>query len=117
MSEKTYEYIKFEPNGEWNINFNKLIDIEPDSIDKHIGENFSNTLWSWAFTEDIFQASNGSHVLDVGWYPDGDPSGGYRLVLIGKTDRGRPDWDNPEFSLTSRSTAKIVAEIRKIIQT
>ena len=39
----------------------------------------------------------------MGWYPDGDPAGAYRLEAILDDN-----WENPILECTSRSTREIV---------
>ncbi len=41
--------------------------------------------------------------IDLGWYPDGDPGGNYRLVTILDDN-----WENPVLTVETRSTQEIV---------
>lgn len=41
--------------------------------------------------------------IDLGWYPDGDPKGAYRLLAV--LDH---NWEEPILEYTSRSTREIV---------
>jgi hypothetical protein len=41
------------------------------------------------------------HVLDLGWYPESDPQGHYRLTLL------RGDWNNVVVQFESRDREKI----------
>ena len=63
--------------GGWKVVQNHFYDITPvDALD---GDRLD-----FPFIEDILQLTN-DHLrmtLDLGWYPNGDPSGYYRLLLI-----------------------------------
>ena len=61
---------------------NHFFDIDPaDTLD---GDRLD-----FPFVEDILQLRNDKlrMTLDLGWYPDGDPNGSFRLLLI--------QWDPP----------------------
>ncbi len=68
--------------GGWMVAQNHFYDITPADV-------LDGDRLDFPFVEDILQLSN-EHLrmtLDLGWYPDGDPSGCYRLLLI--------QWDTP----------------------
>ena len=62
---------------------NHFFDITPEAATLTTGR------LDFPFVEDILQLTNDHRrmTLDLGWYPDGDPEGHYRLVLI--------QWDAP----------------------
>ncbi len=68
--------------GGWMVAKNHFYNINPDEVRK--GDRLG-----FPFIEDILQLSNDSlrMTLDLGWYPDGDPNGSFRLSLI--------QWDAP----------------------
>ncbi len=88
------------PSG-WTIMINKLEDIEPEELSPE------DKIWLYAYTEDIlYMYTNMSRkknkeletqtlVIDLGWYPDSDPKGTFRLLAI-----LNDNWENPllEFS-------------------
>lgn len=49
-------------------------------------------------------------VLDVGWYPEGDPFGCYGIELIENSD-----WINPMKSFETSNEAELVEEIEKLL--
>ncbi|HYH84222.1 MAG TPA: hypothetical protein VEX60_02000 [Pyrinomonadaceae bacterium] len=49
------------------------------------------------------------HLLDLGWYPDSDPQGSYRLVVI------RRDWNNILATIESADRREIRAAIEKCL--
>ncbi len=69
--------------GGWIVAQNHFFDITPEAAMLESGR------LDFPFVEDILQLTNDYRrmALDLGWYPDGDPNGHYRLVLI--------QWDAP----------------------
>jgi len=61
-----------------------------------------------ALKEDLLQwRLPGDKVLDVGWYPEFDASGSFRILLIDGTD-----WDVPLFSAQAHSLAQLQEQLR-----
>lgn len=99
------------PSG-WSVLFYKLDSIEPDTLDEE------DKAWLGHFVEDILyiEKENQRKVnkkkekqvigVDLGWYPDGDPKGAYRLVAI--LDH---HWEEPLLEFISRNTQEIVDQI------
>lgn len=95
--------------GGWTVLYNKLEDLEPEELPP------DDRGWLFSFNEDIFhiyttarrkrnkQVETQKLVLDLGWYPDGDPSGSFRLEAI-----LNDDWINPLLTFSSRSKQEIV---------
>lgn len=83
----------------WRIDYNKLLEIEPTELEKE------DSVWIH-FTEDILQMvyeykweqKQTYFVPDVGWYPETEINGSFRLVLIEGTD-----WENPIIEIKTRS--------------
>src|SRR5207253_8434131 len=80
------------------------------------------TIWHLCFNEDLLQVVNANNtlLLDVGWYPDSDPSGEYRLQVIrvydeGKKGRDSYDWRNPVVDFFTRSLQDLLVEVHKIV--
>ncbi|MCA9071849.1 MAG: hypothetical protein KDA84_23135 [Planctomycetaceae bacterium] len=66
----------------WMVRQNHFYDITP-------AEALDGDWLGFPFSQDILQLHN-DHLrmlLDLGWYPDGDPDGHFRLILI--------QWDAP----------------------
>lgn len=95
------------PTG-WEVEWNIFLDEEPTfeaGDQKSIG-----------FGEDLLQISNKRNavLIDLGWYPQGDPQGRFRLLAIRKTsdkEEMRSSWDKPLRMLEGRSKAEIVQAI------
>ncbi len=93
----------------WSLIFHKLEMLEPDEIDKE------DRAWLFHFVQDILymekkycyrenkQQKEQVIGIDLGWYPDGDPEGAYRLFAV--LDH---NWEEPILEYTSRSTREIV---------
>lgn len=104
------KFIALQPlriSGGWYIIQNKFIDIEPSSI---ISED--DRLW-FHFTEDILQLKHKQRniIIDLGWYPDIDPNGNYRVVAV-----SNEDWENPIDRFESRSKKEITNKIEYLIK-
>ncbi|WZO97049.1 hypothetical protein EP7_004066 [Isosphaeraceae bacterium EP7] len=68
------------------------------------------------FGEDLLQLSHerNSVLLDLGWYPDGDPNGTFRLLAIRRCpndEEMRASWANPLRMLERCSKAEIVQAV------
>lgn len=90
----------------WIVRHNRLFDISPDKAPAAVVTGGNLTIWSLCFTEDLFQAENESkgRILDVGWHPEADPNGAYKLKVIcfdvqNRNDPDGYDWENPVFHM------------------
>lgn len=66
------------------------------------------------FTEDILQITHRHKdiIIDLGWYPDMDPKGNFRLVLI--KDK---DWQNPIETFETRGVEEVRNKIDDFLST
>lgn len=62
------------------------------------------------FVENIWCTLPIGHILDLGWYPDADPNGSYRLTLL------RGDWDNVVLRFESKDRQKIRDVIEQCLE-
>ena len=87
------------PSG-WEVTWNVFCEVDPNFEESHTG--------AVGFTENMLQIVNKqtSILIDLGWYPEGDPKGQFRLVAI-RTDGTDAEQtsarDRPLNVLTSRS--------------
>ena len=93
----------------WTVIQHQLMNIEPEKLDKN------DDKWLFIFVEDILQIEtyferkinkkleHQQLIIDLGWYPDGKPSGNFRLVAILNSN-----WESPLLQFTSRSKKEIV---------
>lgn len=56
----------------WEVAYHELYDVDPDAIEA--GQELY-------LCEDQLQMRSQDLIADVGWYPDNDPSGAWRLVV------------------------------------
>jgi hypothetical protein len=61
------------PEG-WSVSYNDFCDVPLDHPQA----------WSFAFKASLLMMRHARRglMVDVGWYPDEDPAGGYRLVVL-----------------------------------
>ena len=98
----------------WTFMFNKLTDIEPETLNKQ------DKIWLFAFTQDIMymyavmkrkqnhQMEEQKLSIDLGWYPDGDPDGHFRMVAL-----INDCWEKPLLELISRSKREVVETLEQ----
>ena len=85
------------------------MNIEPEKLNKN------DDKWLTMFVEDILQierhlkrkinkkVEQQKLIIDLGWYPDSEPSGNFRLVAILNNN-----WEFPLLQFTSRSKKEIL---------
>jgi len=80
-------------------------------IDFDIDENLSFDEQCFSFKEDMLQISyEKDYVLDIGWYPDHNPTGSFKIVVIKDYD-----WVNPVFIERCREVKVLVKYMEKFI--
>ena len=96
------------PTG-WNVAWNRLEDVEPETLPKDS--------YGWIdFSQDILLLSRTikrkkreeKTEIDLGWYPDCDPEGSFRLVVI-----KNGEWEHPFLEFSSRSKAEIIEKMEE----
>lgn len=99
----------------WTIEWNVFTDVSPDEF---INEEHEHR---WEYNEDMFQLVNyrQKKILDLGWYPEFQPNGQYRLVLIQQYDDNEDDqtnsWDNPIIKFETRSISDVIVKIEELL--
>lgn len=101
--------------GGWTVVFNEFTDIEPMEIPAENEE-----MWLYNFSEDLLyistemtrkwdkQTQKQTLGIDLGWYPEGDPNGSFKLQAILDDN-----WENPLLEFSSRSKDEIVQTLEK----
>lgn len=96
--------------GGWTVNFNDFMDIDPSKISDEDDDK-----WLFYFSEDLLYISTEitrkrneqteiqTLGIDLGWYPEGDPNGSFKLQAI-----LNDNWENPLLSFSSRNKDEIV---------
>ena len=95
------------PTG-WNVPYNKFLEIEPNDLKE------DDSIWLH-FTQDILQLKYRFRkmelLVDLGWYPETEIGGTFRLVVIKHTE-----WEDPLEVFESRSKKEIVEKIESILE-
>ena len=88
-------------NG-WNVGFNEF----------HI--DFSRPFKEQIFelNEDLLQLSKQHYILDIGWYPEADPDGSIKTVVIKDHD-----WMMPVIQFIDRSYPEFADHLKYIAET
>lgn len=94
------------------------IDFSPGKVtydDFDIDPNITFEEQEFSFKEDMFQVSYGNrYTLDIGWYPDHQKNGKFRIVIIRDYD-----WMNPVYSKRTKDFKrlyKFVEECAEIVR-
>jgi len=99
-----------------------LFDITPDEAAQHSADTHNDNVWALYFIQDLlhFKHREDGRLLDVGWYPDSEPNGAYRMVLLTPlsetNDDGswRYDWRNPILEFKTRSLNELKSQIERL---
>ena len=89
------------PSG-WKVAFNNFVEVGDV-------QTLSDRDRDAYLSQDLLSLEHREVVLDVGWHPDGDPSGAYALRLV------RGSWDDVPIRFDHRSTAVIQQAIELVL--
>lgn len=112
-----------ETSDGWQITYHRLFNISPDEAPNVEVRGGGMSIWQLCFHEDLLHVVNKDRglLLDVGWYPDSDPSGSFRLRLIQEkkpgVNAGRPpyDWQHPRIDYETRSLDQLLGKIHELV--
>ncbi|MFA6066011.1 MAG: hypothetical protein WC707_02400 [Candidatus Babeliaceae bacterium] len=85
----------------FNSDFLKDIDLKKYKVtydDFYIDPIRSFEQQKWSFKEDILQLEFDDYTIDVGWYPEFNPNGYFKIRVIKDYD-----WDNPLYNKKTHS--------------
>ena len=94
----------------WTVKHNRFYELEPKGELKIAGVTNDD---GWLlFDQDLLQMEHSKRkvFLDLGWYPDEDPNGRFRVALI-RDD----DWENPLLRYETKDKTEIVEVINNIL--
>ena len=97
---KTFELQPLRISPGWLISYNMFSEYDPDVDDKS---------FCYELCEDMLQLKNNNLLIDLGWYPDGDIKGSYKLYLVDVT-KDSP-FETPLEVYSSKSKKEIVSTI------
>lgn len=98
------------PDG-WTVEQNQFFELTPGT-EVHLEGVLGGDPWE-LFVEDMLQITHAKHdyTLDLGWYPESDPRGRFRVVLI-----HREDWEKPHMKFESRDKQAVIAAIETALE-
>ncbi|GAB4284072.1 MAG: hypothetical protein Kow0092_38670 [Deferrisomatales bacterium] len=98
------------PEG-WCVDYNQFFDVEPGADVRLLG-SASDDVWQ-LFGEDMLLLSHGRHgyQVDMGWYPDSDPSGRFRIRLV-----HGDEWDRPIMEFETSDKREAVRYLEEILK-
>lgn len=99
----------------WKITYNTLGNLEPSDVDLAPDRD---TVFAHWFTQDLMQITNekAEKLIDVGWYPDGEAKGEFKIEVIKRIGEDDFDWSNPLLQFRTRSLANLLKKIEAICQ-
>lgn len=86
LSQQVPNFLRLKIPAGWTVDYITLKDTDPTTLEAN------DDAWLFDFNQDLLQVSHKTKnlLLDVGWYPEGDPTGSYGIELI-----KNEDWVNP----------------------
>lgn len=98
----------------WTIEWNIFTQVSPQDF---VDEEHEHR---WEYNEDLFQFVNyrQKKILDLGWYPEFQPNGQYRLVLIQENDNEDDEtnsWSDPIIKYETRSISDVINKIEELL--
>ncbi|MEW4059191.1 hypothetical protein Q0N99_07750 [Bacillus siamensis] len=86
LSQHVPNFLRLKIPAGWTVDYITLKDTDPKTLEEN------DDAWLFDFNQDLLQISHKTKnlLLDVGWYPEGDPTGSYGIELI-----KNEDWENP----------------------
>ena len=81
---RSYEQIplvRLALSSGWEVKHHQLVEVEPTDADDIVHPQVD--VWELFFSQDLFWAvhDGNARLIDVGWYPDADRNGRYRLIV------------------------------------
>ncbi|MBJ7570802.1 hypothetical protein JG789_06245 [Bacillus halotolerans] len=85
LTKQVPNFLRLKIPAGWTVDYITLKDTDPETLEAN------DDAWLFDFNQDLLQISHKTKklLLDVGWYPEGDPTGSYGIELI-----KNEDWDN-----------------------
>ena len=109
MNKIKFEDIPFQPlqiTTGWLVEYNEFRDIEPYS-DIEVEGLPDNDVWELFLQNLLFLKHEFYGIsLDLGWTPEAEPEGSYKLTVL-----KNGDWDNPLLYFKSKNKDEIVEKI------
>lgn len=84
----------------WTVKYNTFSEYDPEK---------DGAEYSYELQEDLLQLANKNLLIDLGWYPNGDVDGSYKLFLVDMN--GDRPFDMPLESFCSKSRQEVIYKI------
>ncbi len=111
MRKLSFEIVDIEVGPGWKLTYNTLFNLDPESNDLTPEELEHYSLGM--LTQDLVQIESNFGLIDVGWYPDSELDGCFRLRVLKKEGESF-DWQNPISSFETRSLEELIDEMLRI---
>ena len=97
---KSFELQPLRISTGWKVAYNMFSEYDPDT---------DGSEYAYELCEDLLQLSNNNLLLDLGWYPQGDITGSYKLYLVDKTKES--PFESPLEVFVSKSKQEVIKRI------
>ncbi|ADP34120.1 hypothetical protein [Bacillus atrophaeus] len=107
LSQQVPNFLRLRIPAGWTVDYITIKDTDPKALEA------SDDAWLFDFSQDLLQISHKPKtknlLLDVGWYPDGDPTGSYGIELI-----KNEDWENPVEDIKCTELKELIKQLDNI---
>ncbi|MGY3836054.1 hypothetical protein ACWNPK_02370 [Bacillus atrophaeus] len=105
LSQQVPNFLRLRIPAGWTVDYITIKDTDPKALEA------SDDAWLFDFNQDLLQISHKTKnlLLDVGWYPDGDPTGSYGIELI-----KNEDWENPVEDIMCTELKELIKQLDNI---
>ncbi|MEC1672763.1 hypothetical protein [Bacillus mojavensis] len=105
LTQQVPDFLRLKIPAGWTVDYITLKDTDPKTLEA------SDDAWLFDFNQDLLQVSHKTKnlLLDVGWYPDGDPTGSYGIELI-----KNEDWENPLEDIMCTELKELIKQLDNI---
>ncbi|MCY7750443.1 MULTISPECIES: hypothetical protein [Bacillus subtilis group] len=105
LSQQIPNFLRLKIPAGWTVDYITLKDTDPKNLEAN------DDTWLFDFNQDLLQISHKTKnlLLDVGWYPEGDPTGSYGIELI-----KNEDWENPVEDIVCTELKELIKQLDNI---
>ncbi|MCY7909143.1 hypothetical protein [Bacillus inaquosorum] len=105
LSQQIPNFLRLKIPAGWTVDYITLKDTDPKNLEAN------DDTWLFDFNQDLLQISHKTKnlLLDVGWYPEGDPTGSYGIELI-----KNEDWENPVEDIVCIELKELIKQLDNI---
>ncbi|MCY8930066.1 hypothetical protein ABE202_15720 [Bacillus subtilis] len=105
LSQQVPNFLRLKIPAGWTVDYITLKDTDPKTLETN------DDAWLFDFNQDLLQISHKTKnlLLDVGWYPEGDPAGSYGIELI-----KNEDWENPLEDIMCTELKELIKQLDRI---